>query len=99
MGVGVGTGLDLIESENNPTIIGFEKPAKIVEMKCGESTMIMRDVEGKVYRTGLKLNYTPAALVIPSEYSFGPVQRVFCGRKHYTMLDGKQGEGSCRRQK
>ncbi len=88
MGIGSGTGIDLIESESSPHLMEFENPTKIVEMRCGESTMIMKDESGKIFRTGLKLNYTPAEMKLPKEFKFGKIQKIFCGRKHYTLLDG-----------
>ena len=88
MGTGSGNGMDLIDSENVPTLLNFENNAKITELSCGENTAIFKDSNGKIYRTGLKLNYTPAAFIIQAEYKLGKITRLFCGRKHYTLLDG-----------
>ncbi len=88
MGVGVGTGLDMIESENVPTIVNFGENVKIKDVVCGEGTMMAIDDKHTVYRAGLKLHYTPVKMKIPDVHKLGKLTRIFCGRKHYTMLDG-----------
>ena len=88
MGIGVGTGLDMIESENLPTLINYGENVKIKDIACGESTTLAIDDKEKIYRAGIKLNYSPAAFELPSVHKLGNIKRIFCGRKHYTILDG-----------
>lgn len=87
LGVGVGTGLDMIESENVPRIVEFENDPKIVDIACGQSTMVAKDDKDRIYRCGHKLHYTPAQLKIPETYKFGKIRSIYSGNGHYTMMD------------
>ena len=89
LGIGDGSGYRMFECEPRPVPIQFEKPVKIVDLRCGEGTLILKDEEGKIYMAGLKLHYNPTVLEIPSQFSLSKNKQIFCGRSHFTLLDGK----------
>lgn len=47
--------------------------------------MLVRDVKGAVYKTGLKLDYTPKQVTLPEEFQGGEVAGMTCGNKHYVL--------------
>ena len=81
LGVGSGIGIDMVESENVPVNIKVDAPVK--DFHPGTNTLLIRDVEGSVYKTGLKLDYTPRKIVLPEE--FGALAGMTCGRRHYVL--------------
>lgn len=88
MGIGSGTGFDLIESENLPIEVSFKDDVSIADFYCGERTMISFDTKGNIYKTGMKLDYTPKLMKIPSDFELTKISKVFCGERHYTILYG-----------
>lgn len=96
MGVGSGVGIDMIESENTPTEVNLEdalsaseREAVVVrEFSAGQNTMVIRDSKNRVYKTGLKIDYTPKLVafnedLLPKE----KISQIACGRAHYVVLD------------
>lgn len=77
MGIGSGMGTDLVESESNPKELDFKSalpegekdatPVMIQDFSCGMNTMLMRDHKNRVYKTGLKLDYTPKLIKFNAE--------------------------------
>lgn len=62
LGVGSGIGIDMIESESSPTQIsvGTNKdgtPKIIKDFHAGMNTMLIKDENGLIYKTGLKLDF------------------------------------------
>lgn len=49
--------------------------------------MIIQDVEGNVYKTGLKLDYSPKQVKLFEEFNKEDVKQLTCGRKHYVILN------------
>lgn len=89
LGVGVGTGLDLIESETYPTPVKFgDDDKRIVDIAAGERTMMAVDEQGTLYKSGMRLYYTPNVIKIPADYGVGKPKKVFCGARHYAALYG-----------
>lgn len=87
MGVGSGIGIDMVESENIPVQINVgETPRRIKDFHTGMNTMLIQDEEDKVYKTGLKLDYTPKEVYLPEEFQGADtIQGMTCGRRHYVM--------------
>ena len=50
--------------------------------------MLLKDVDGNVYKTGLRLDYTPKMINLASndEYSQN-IAAMACGRKHYALVN------------
>jgi len=62
MGVGSGIGIDMVESENVPREVPFIENNEALRLKdfhAGMNTMLFQDEKGNIYKSGLKLNYTP----------------------------------------
>jgi alpha-tubulin suppressor-like RCC1 family protein len=91
MGVGSGIGIDMVESENVPREVLFvdEKTntiKKIKDFSAGMNTMLFQDEEGGIYKTGLKLNYTPGKITLMEEFSDpSSIAGMTCGRRHYVI--------------
>ena len=68
MGTGIGIGIDMIESENVPVTVNLENNLPIKDFTTGQNTMLMVDDENNVYKTGLKLDYTPKKINIFEEF-------------------------------
>lgn len=85
LGVGSGIGIDMVESENVPVNIKVEAP--VADFHPGTNTMLIKDSEGAVYKTGLKLDYTPKKIAVPEE--FGSLAGMTCGRRHYVLWSDK----------
>ena len=52
------------------------------------NTMLMRDHKNRVYKTGLKLDYTPKLIkfsedLLPAD----KIKTLACGKRHYVVLD------------
>jgi alpha-tubulin suppressor-like RCC1 family protein len=91
MGVGSGIGIDMVESENVPREVLFvdEKTntiKKIKDFSAGMNTMLFQDEEGGIYKTGLKLNYTPGKINLMEEFADPQsIAGMTCGRRHYVI--------------
>jgi hypothetical protein len=63
MGVGTGIGIDMVESENVPTpisVVDNKNQSHLVkDFNTGQNTMLIQDVNNSIYKTGLKLDYSP----------------------------------------
>lgn len=95
MGVGAGLGIDLVESEATPKEVDFQKalppdqkaePVIINDVCTGSRTMMALDSKGRVYKTGLKIDYTPKLI------NFNPERMVkaktlACGMRYYAVID------------
>lgn len=100
MGVGSGIGVDLVESENVPKQIDFSlsfgeekntEPILIQELTCGQNTMLLRDHKNRIFKTGLKLDYTPKLVRFNEELLKNDnVTQIACGRRHYVVMDKDQ---------
>ncbi len=60
----------------------------IQDFSCGMNTMLMRDHKNRVYKTGLKLDYTPKLIkfnedLLPND----KIKQLACGKRHYIVLD------------
>lgn len=73
MGTGSGIGIDMVESENQPTLIPVidkdNKPQLVKDVHTGQNTMMIMDEHNNVYKTGLKLDYSPNQIDLPSDFS------------------------------
>ena len=84
LGTGGGTGKDYTDTEKFPTLVIKNPGIKFVDFTCGENTMLIKDVEGNLYKTGLKVDYIPS--LIESSKTIKP-KAFFCGRSFYCMID------------
>lgn len=57
LGTGSGIGIDMVESENVPTQVTVGDGKPIADFTTGMNTMLVKDVDGAVFKTGLKLDY------------------------------------------
>jgi len=86
LGTGAGIGVDMIESEKYPLLLKSLENVKIIDFYCGENTMLIKDKEGRLYRTGLKVDYIPSLIEITKEIK----PKLFvCGNSYYCMISGK----------
>lgn len=52
------------------------------------NTMLMRDSQNRVYKTGLKLDYTPKLIKFNEDLLPGDkIRQLACGKRHYIVLD------------
>ena len=91
MGTGSGIGMDMVESENVPTRVLLRNEAgELVaaqDFTMGQNTMMIRDTDGNVYITGLKLNYEPKRLNFSADLlQTTDIDQMGCGAKHYIIL-------------
>ena len=49
--------------------------------------MLIRDAEDRIYKTGLKIDYTPKAIDLPEEFSKEDITQITCGRRHFVLLN------------
>ncbi len=91
MGVGTGIGIDMVESENVPTpisVVDNKNQSHLVkDFNTGQNTMLIQDVNNSIYKTGLKLDYSPKQLQFFDEFNKEDVKQLMCGRKHYVILN------------
>ena len=90
MGIGNSMGLDMVESENVPTLIDLKDQNEEVKLAktfaVGQRTQIMQDTDNNVYMTGLKLNYTPKMITFDKEIlDVNDVSQIACGKRGYII--------------
>jgi len=91
MGVGSGIGIDMVESENIPTQISVGTkedgtPKIITDFHAGMNTMLIKDEQGLIYKTGLKLDFSPKEIsMLPEFVEPDVIEGMTCGRKHYVL--------------
>lgn len=86
LGTGGGSGKDYTETEKFPTLVVKKPGIKYTDFICGENTMIIKDDQGNLHKTGLKVDYTPS--LIEASVNVKP-KSFFCGRSFYCMIDSK----------
>lgn len=95
MGIGAGLGIDLVESEGTPKEVDFQgalqegeksDPVIITDVCTGSRTMMALDSKGRVYKTGLKIDYTPKRINFNPQW-MKKVKILACGMRHYALLD------------
>jgi len=95
MGVGAGLGIDLVECEVVPREVDFQQalpenkrkePVIITDVMTGSRTMMASDSEGRVYKTGLKIDYVPKLINFNSK-RMEKVKQLACGMRYYAVLD------------
>jgi len=85
LGVGAGVGVEMIESEKLPIQVQIPGRKKIVDFCCGENTMLIKNIDGELYRTGLKIDYKPNLIEATKEIK---PKIFFCGNSYYCMVGG-----------
>lgn len=85
--MGSGIGIDMVESENVPLPVNLEGGHKINDFNPGQNTMMIIDDENSVYKTGLKLDYSPKKMNFFEDFPKEDITQVACGRKHYVILN------------
>lgn len=96
MGVGAGIGIDLVESENLPTEIDFsqalpedaQEPVFIKDFSTGMSTMLAIDSENRIFKTGLKIDYSPSQIIFDEELLPKDSEKILaCTERQYIVYD------------
>lgn len=82
LGIGVNTGLDVMEAEKFPTLVK-NQGVKFVDVSCGENVMMIKDAESNLYKTGWRINYTPERFSVTNKIK---PDFFFCGNKYFSML-------------
>jgi alpha-tubulin suppressor-like RCC1 family protein len=85
LGTGTGLGVDMVESEKYPLMVQNMYNVKIVDFICGENTMLIKDSEGRLYRTGMKVDYTPTLIEITNTIK---PKLFISGNSYYCMISG-----------
>ena len=85
LGLGSGIGIDMVESESFPVSLGFDG-RRVRDFHCGQNTMIVQLEDGSIYKTGLKLDYTPKHIDLDDNFD-GSSTMLACGRKHYVIAN------------
>ena len=84
MGLGELLGFDLYEAINIPTPVEWINKAKVVtDFDISEKTMVLKDTEGKLYISGMKVYFHPT--LVPLEYDKHNV-RTFCATEKGMVL-------------
>ncbi len=81
LGTGEGIGIDMTESEKYPLLVKNLNNINIVDFSCGENTMLIKDSQGLLYKTGLKIDYTPSLIEITKEIK---PKLFLCGNSYYS---------------
>lgn len=85
LGVGSGTGLDMIESESYPTQVVKSNPnMNIVDFSCGENGMMIKSEDGIIYKTGWRIDYNMSEYKISRKIK---TKLFFCGNSYYCIID------------
>lgn len=90
LGIGSGIGIDMQESCSSPSPLIFEdgQDVRFSDLSIGQNTMILKDIEGGIWKTGLKLDYNPRKLKLNSSKGFDvDISTLACGRKHYLLAN------------
>lgn len=98
LGVGNSIGMDMVESENQPKELSFTQsfpghelhndPVFIQDVYCGQNTMIMRDHENNVFKTGNRLDYIPKKIPFDDELlPPAKIDQIASGRSHFSVID------------
>jgi alpha-tubulin suppressor-like RCC1 family protein len=90
LGTEPGIGTDFIESCNSPTPLVFdgEEGKPMDDIYWGQSTMLLKDENGAVWRTGLKLHYSPKIINLDSELDINKnITTLGCGQNHYCLVN------------
>lgn len=74
MGTGTGIGIDMVESESIPIQVNVidektQQPMLVKDFHPGTNTMLIQDVNNNVYKTGLRLDYSPKQLNFFEEFN------------------------------
>jgi hypothetical protein len=95
MGVGSGTGIEMVECEDLPKEVDFQQalpsserkePVIITDVCTGSRTMLASDSKGRVFKTGLKIDYVPKLVQFNRERMQRP-KILACGMRYYAVLD------------
>lgn len=85
LGVGSGIGIDMVESESVPVQIVTEDGSPVKDFHTGMNTMLIQSDKGDIYKTGLKLDYSPKKISLPEEFEGDTIRGLTCGRRHYAL--------------
>ncbi|TNV74875.1 hypothetical protein FGO68_gene16760 [Halteria grandinella] len=84
LGLGSGIGIDMVESESQPAQVVVEG-GKVKNFATGMNTMLIQDEGDNVYKTGLKIDYTPKRFELDPGFAGSAIKGMQCGRKHYVL--------------
>jgi len=74
----------MVESESQPAQVTVEG-GKVKNFATGMNTMLIQDESDKVYKTGLKIDYTPKRFELDPGFAGSAIKGMTCGRKHYVL--------------
>lgn len=52
--------------------------------------MMMLSEDNAIYKTGLKMDYTPKRMIFEEDYDMSSIKQIACGSKHYLMVNEPQ---------
>lgn len=88
----------MIESENTPKEVDLVEALPddqkdslpfVTDVCTGMRTMLVKDHEDRVFKTGLKIDWNPRMAALNKEKIAGEIKLMSCGRQHYVLLDSK----------
>lgn len=91
MGTTPGIGIDMVESENVPTMIDLKDengtPKSAKDFAVGQYTMLVQDEDNQLYQTGLRWHYEPKKLSFGEDVlDVNDVKLLACGKRNYTIV-------------
>ena len=90
LGVNSGIGIDFQESLSVPTELEFDgdEGMPMVDISCGQNTTLFKDTDGDIWKTGLKLDYTPKKIDLTNDIGVNTnIGVIGCGTKHYCLVN------------
>jgi alpha-tubulin suppressor-like RCC1 family protein len=85
LGIGAGMGIEYTESEKMPISIPMPDKKKVIDFSCGENGMMIQTEDNLLYKTGWRIDYTPALFDITK---ITKPRLFFCGNSYYCMIAG-----------
>lgn len=63
-----------------------KEPVIITDVATGSRTMMAKDSKGRIYKTGLKIDYTPK-LINFNKQRMENAKIIACGMRYYAVVD------------
>lgn len=87
LGTGAGTGVEYIEGERYPVMVENNANRIIKEFSIGDGSLMFRDSMDNIFRSGLKVSYTPTLLDIDTKIH---VKSFLAGNSSYSIVTGRK---------
>jgi alpha-tubulin suppressor-like RCC1 family protein len=85
LGTGAGVGYEYTEAEKRPLTVHNNHSMFITDFHLGDNTMMFKDTHGRLYRTGLKVDYTPSLIEVSEKIQ---TKSFFSGNSFYSLMSG-----------